>query len=90
LLVDEGGRSWIVDRTGTYPRGPKLPGGNRASLACRFRRSIVALDGGGYAYWRDEFRVHVWPQALSAEISADGCRIVIALADAVEVYEDAP
>lgn len=88
LLVNESGQSWIVDRTGTYPRGPRLPGGDSLSVACGFRRCVVAMEGAGYAYWRDEFKVRSWPEAVSVEISADGCRVVVALPSMIEVYQE--
>ena len=85
LLVNEIGQSWIVDRTGTYPRGPRLPAG-MVSVADKFRRCIARLEGGGYAYWRDESKIQSWTEAVSSEISSDGRRVVVVLADRVEVY----
>ena len=91
LLVNERGQSWIVDRTGTYPRGPWLPRGDDSLVtACNFRRCIAAADGGGYVYWRDAFKVRTWPEALYATISPDGRRIIVTQPDVVEVYDEDP
>jgi hypothetical protein len=88
LLVNETGRSWQVERTGTYPAGPKLPASPLVSAACEFRRVVYANETGGYAYWRDGADVRSWPEAVSASMSAEGRRIVVALPGKVEVYED--
>ncbi len=88
LLVDEDGRSWIVDRAGTYPRGPHLPAGRRVAFAAAFRRAIAPLADIGFAYFRHEFKIKSWPHALSAEISTDGTRIAVVSPGSVELYED--
>jgi hypothetical protein len=89
LLVNQSGQSWIIDSTGTYPRGPWLPRGDASlAAACNFRKCIAAADGGGYAYWRDGFKVRIWPEALSAAISADGRCVVVVQPGVVEIYHE--
>lgn len=89
LLINERGQSWIIDSTGTYPRGPWLPRGDDSlATACNFRRCIAAVDGGGYAYWRDGFKVRTWPEAVSAAISADGRSVVIVQPGVIETYDE--
>ena len=58
------------------------------SAADKFRRCVARLDVGGYAYWRDESKIQSWTEAVSAGISSDGRRVVVVLADRVEVYEE--
>jgi hypothetical protein len=89
LVGNERGQSWIVDRAGTYPRGPWLPPGDRSlTTAAAFRRMTVRADPG-WAYWRNGTKIVAWHEASSATLSRDGRRIVVVLPDAVELYQDA-
>jgi hypothetical protein len=87
LLVNDQGQSWIVDEAGTYPRGPRLPGGRNMTTACGFDR-CVAQTQIGFTYWRNGAKVRSWRDAVCAVLSPDGQRVVAALPGEVEVFRD--
>ncbi len=89
FVVNEQGQSWLIDQQGTYPRGPALRSHNGfLAVGSGIRRYVAVADIGGYSYWREGFEVQHWPDALSAEISTDGSRVVVVRLGAIEAYED--
>jgi hypothetical protein len=87
LLVDANGQSWIIDKAGTYPRGPKLPPASHFLQAADGLRTCFATSVAGIDCWRDGIRVHTWHEAVAAAPSADGRRVAVVFAGAVEIHE---
>jgi len=56
---------------------------------CDVPKRVVARTGDGWAYWRDgSAPVQSWPDALSAELAADGSHLAIRLPGRVQLYMD--
>jgi hypothetical protein len=88
LLLAEEGSSWELATSGARLPHHKFPSGGCIGM-CDVPKRFVARLGDGWAYWRDGTApVHAWPDALSAEISADGSHVAIRLPGKVQLYTD--
>jgi hypothetical protein len=87
LLLAEDGSSWELATSGArlpYYRFPAADFG-----MCDVPKRVVARTGDGWAYWRDgSAPVQSWPDALSAELAADGSHLAIRLPGRVQLYMD--
>jgi hypothetical protein len=76
-----------IDERDRHIRRATLPAGARVLSGCSVAgRFTLALPGGGCAYWRDDAERQVWPDARTADLSADGGQITVTRAARVELY----
>lgn len=80
---------WSIDQDDRHILRTTLPAGYRIIATCGVPdRFTVALPDGGCAYWRAGTEVRAWPDAVGAELSADGRQLAVCLPGQVELYAD--
>jgi len=89
LLIDEGGNSWLMDERGVCSHFYGFRCGDASLSLCSVpRRFTIALDSGGYAYYRDGVKEHSWPDAVAISLSWDGRLVVLTFPGKVQIYHD--
>jgi len=89
LLMTEKGDSRLIDESGIQQLYFSFPAGHDLLSFCRIaRRFILALPGGGCAYWRNGEQQLAWPDAITANISSDGHFVAVTSPGKVQLYED--
>lgn len=89
LLMTEKGDSRLIDESGTQQLYFSFPVGQDLLSFCRIaRRFILALPGGGCAYWRNGEQQLAWPDAITANLSSDGHFVAVTSPGKVQLYED--
>ena len=89
LLMTENGDSRLIDEPGTRQLYFSFPARHGLLSFCRIaRRFILALPGGGCAYWRNGEQQLAWPDAITANLSSDGHFVAVTSPGKVQLYED--
>ena len=89
LLMTEKGNARLIDESGTQQLYFSFPVGHDLLSFCRIsRRFILALPGGGCAYWRNGEQQLAWPDAITANLSSDGHFVAVTSQSKVQLYED--
>lgn len=88
LLLDNGTCSRINDQGNLFHYCDFAADQTLLSSCNAPKRFVLAYRGGGCAYWRNEREQQAWPEALTANLSADGRLVTVVFADRVQLYED--
>ena len=90
LLVSQHGDSWTIDSEGRHLPYFSFANGMQLLSDCTCpKRFVVKLPDGGFAYyWRDKEIQESWPDATSAQLSADGRYLAVSVPGKVLLYED--
>ncbi|KOV86714.1 TIR domain-containing protein [Nocardia sp. NRRL S-836] len=83
LVTDE--QAWLVDDANRHLLHAELPVGHTVISAAPGGLTVSTSEG--CAYWHGGAQRHLWPDALSAVLSADGRQLVVTRTGAVELYE---
>jgi hypothetical protein len=91
LLVrtGSGAETWLIDEAERHVRDRVFPDGRMPIRTCGVPgRFIVSEPDGGCAYWRDGEQQSLWRNAITANLSLNGCLVAVSRPGVVELYED--